>query len=302
MSHKISIKEKKEWLALFEQGLTENQVAKKVKRDLRTIVAGLREASAERHLVNAEAEMLRNALFKHQNKLTDVLNNISYMLVLPVSIPELHEDENNMLQPVPITGALLEMNAAQELILKIHDEDKLEWELLQAHLKSDDLWKYLKRWREAVIDYYQACWQFKKSIKVQLKEETGLVFKEHNNKTVEYLTPATIELFYEVAMRKLLGIKDSTNLEESILAEDNGRVIHNGNELARCRKTAECRDKILSVFKSLTNTIANPQAGKVKNTHTALSEIAKKARRQVDELLSLGMITGKCRVCTRLGK
>ena len=57
MPKKISIQEKKKWLEMSEEGKTENQIAKNEKRDLRTVVNGIQEASRHRSLANAEAEI-----------------------------------------------------------------------------------------------------------------------------------------------------------------------------------------------------------------------------------------------------
>jgi hypothetical protein len=96
-----------------------------------------------------------------------------------------------------------------------------------------------------------------------------------------------------------LGIKDGTNLEENLVAGEDETVRHAGTELGRCKRTVECRDKIKSVFISLPKT---GSACEVKRTYTELADITKKAKRQAEEILLLGMITGKCRVCSRLGK
>ena len=74
------------------------------------------------------------------------------MLVLPPSDLKLRE-ENGLLVPIPLPGSLIEQIPEKEITLKIHDEEKLEWELLQDHLKSDKLWSYIKRWRQAMIEY-----------------------------------------------------------------------------------------------------------------------------------------------------
>ncbi len=92
MSKKISIREKKQWLDMFEQGLTEVQIARKTGRDSRTIVKGIEEASKKKRLASTEAEMLRNALFKHQDQLTGLLKNIVEMLVLPPYDLKLREE------------------------------------------------------------------------------------------------------------------------------------------------------------------------------------------------------------------
>ncbi|MFH1031887.1 MAG: hypothetical protein V1767_04950 [Chloroflexota bacterium] len=298
MSRKISIQEKKRWLEMFELGMTENQVAKKVKRDLRTIVSGLQEASRDRHLANAEAEMLRNALLNHQNQLMNVLRNISNMLVLPPAHLELRE-ENSLLLPIPLSGSLIEETPEKEITLRTHDEDKLEWELLQEHLKSDKLWNYLKRWRQAMIDYIGTRRDFKQAIKSSLENKTKLRFERQGKEKTEYLLPITVDLLYGVATNRILGVKDATNLEENIKAGSDESVRHGTTELAHCKDAAKCRDRIISVFLSLSET---PAGFKVKSTYAELATVTRLARRHVDEILLLGMVTGKCRVCARLGR
>ena len=107
MSKKISIQEKRKWLDMYEQGKTEVQIAREMHRDPRTIVKGLEEASKDRRLASAEAEMLRNALFRHQDQLTGILENITKMLVLPPDNLEMLEEREGVLAPLPLSGALL---------------------------------------------------------------------------------------------------------------------------------------------------------------------------------------------------
>lgn len=298
MSRKISIQEKKKWLEMFELGKTENQIAREVKRDLRTIVNGLQEASRDRHLANAESEMLRKALFNHQDKLINLLTSISNMLVLPPSNMVLREDENGLLLPEPLPGLLIEQTTEKQINLRIHDEDKLEWELLVEHLKADKLWGYIKKWRPTLAEHIYARCQFKKEIKSSLENETGLKFRGKSGDQPEYLLPAIVDLLYGVTTNRILGIKDGSDLEHNILTDEKG-FIRYGSELARCKDAAKCRDKIMSVIGALPNTST---AIAVKNTFSDLTAITKSARRQVDEILLLGMVTGKCRVCTRLGR
>jgi len=299
MSRKISIQEKKKWLELFEEGKTENQIALHEGKDLRTIVNGLQEASRQRHLANAEAEMLRTALLSHQEKLMSVVKGMAHMLVLPDIVLTLREDENGLMTPTPIAGGTLEQDIDKKITLTITDKEKLEWELLQSHLKSDKLWKQLDRWEAAMTTHIKARWVFKISIKNNLEAETGLKFKGVNDSQTEYLLPTVHEIFYEVSIRKILGIKDGTDLEHTITAEKDGIVKHLGNNLAVCKKTTWCKDKIIDVLTYLPTKTA---AQEVNRTYTELEVITRIARRQIDEILSLGMIMGKCRVCSRLGR
>src|SRR3989339_2117057 len=216
MSRKISIQQKKKWLELFEQGLTENQIAEKLHKDLRTIVSGLQAASRERHLANAEAEMLRNALFSHQDKLTNILKGMALMLVLPDLNLKIRIDEKGLFLSTPLSGSLLEQTPDTQMTLKIHDEEKLEWELLEEHLKTDKLWNYLKRWRIAVVAHMKARWQLFGFISLNFETETSLAFKKKGQRQSEFLEPIITDLFYEIAIAKLLGVKDGTDLEHTL--------------------------------------------------------------------------------------
>ena len=119
MSKKISIQEKKKWLEMFEQGQTEVQIARQTKRDPRTIIKGIEETSKKMRLASTEAEMLRNALFKHQDQLTGLLKNIVEMLVLPPYDIKLHEESEGILAPIPLSGALLRHISKEQMILEI---------------------------------------------------------------------------------------------------------------------------------------------------------------------------------------
>jgi hypothetical protein len=289
MSKKISIREKREWLDMYEQGKTEVQIAREKHRDPRTIVKGIEEASKNRRLASAEAEMLRSALFKHQDQLADLLKNIASMLVMPPDNLEMIEERENVLAPISFSGSLLKHPSKEQMTLTIHAEDKLEWEILYEHLKQEKLWESIKQWRKALIDYIWARWQYKLMIKSKLTMETNLkssANEEHQSSI--YLLRELVNLLQEVTSRRILGVKDTTNMEKAI-----------DSKLSSYNDTSESRDNIISVYTSLPET---NEAYKIKNTHEELARITRLAKRQADEILLLGMITGKCRVCRRLGR
>ena len=289
MSKKISIQEKRKWLDMYEQGRTEVQIARGVGRDPRTIVKGLEEASKDRRLASAEAEMLRNALFRHQDQLTGILKNIATMLVLPPYNLEIREEREGILAPISLSGPLLKHISREQMILEIHDEDKLEWELLKEHLKQDKLWEYIRQWRKAIQDHIWARWQFKQTIKSNLLRDTDLGSPKYtDSKKLENLLHELVDLFCDVTTQRILGIRNTTDVQRLI-----------DEKLVSYKDTAETGDKLVSIFDSLPGSI---EAFKVKNTYEELTKITKLAKRQVDEILLLGMVTGKCRVCRRLGR
>lgn len=271
MPRKISIREKREWLEMYEQGKTEAQISKELRRDQRTIAKGIEEAGKERQLINAETEMLRNALFDHQDQLKVILRNIQSMLVMPPHNLELREEEgSDVPATIHIPKARIEPASGDQMSLIINDEDKLEWEMLQEHLKQDKLWALLKQWRKAMEEYTQALWIFRKQVKYFL-DEAG---KTQDEEQTQYPIPE-VSFMSEVAIKRILDIPDKTDLEPSY------------------------GDKAVSILTKLPDIF---EATKVKITHEALDKITKSTKRGVDEILLLGMVTGKCRVCRRLGK
>ncbi len=288
MSKKISMREKNKWLDMFEEGMTETQIAKKTTHDPRTIVKGLEEATKERRLASAEYEMLRDALAKHQNQLTGILDNIIEMLVLPPHDLKLREESEGILAPIPLSCSLVKQISKDQMILEIYDEEKLEWELLKEHLNQDKLWGYINQWREAILDYMWAIWQFKLAIKA--KVENGAYLKSSNEAKEKRYNTLRIEitnLFYEVAASLLLGIRNVTDIKESIDSKLSGIDIEESFS-----------QKLKVIFDSLSTT---KEASKIKSTYATLADITKIAKRQAQETKLLNIITGKCRVCRRLG-
>ena len=289
MSKKISIQEKRRWLDLYEQGRTEVQIAREVKRDPRTIVKGLEEASKDRRLSSVEVEMLRSALFKHQDQLTGILKNMAEMLMMPPYNLELREEKEGILSPIPLSGVLLKPVSNDQMGLEIHVENKLEWELLKEHLKQDELWDLIKQWRKVLIDHVWARWQFKQAIKSNLLSGTDLGSPKYiDDKKLENLLRELVDLFYNVTTQRILGIRKTTDVQRLI----DEKLLHYSD-------TAQTRDKLVSVFDSLPGSV---EALRIKDTYERLSRITELAKGQVDEILLLGMVTGKCRVCRRLGR
>ncbi|MFC1902293.1 hypothetical protein ACFLX3_05145 [Chloroflexota bacterium] len=288
MSKKISIQEKKKWLDMFEQGLTEVQIARKTGRDSRTIVKGIEEASKEKRLASTEAEMLRNALFKHQDQLTGLLKNIVEMLVLPPYDLKLREESEGILAPIPLTGALLKQISKEQLILEIHNEDKLEWELLKEHLKQDKLWEDIKQWRDAMLDHIWVRCQFKLAIQSEVaKNVDPISTNKKDKKQLETAKRDLVDLFFDVVTQRILGIRNETDMEKAIDFKMSG-----------FEDKGVSRQKLVAIFDLLPGT---KEAYKLKSTFIALAGITKLAKKQADEIMLLNMITGKCRVCRRLG-
>jgi hypothetical protein len=240
-------------------------------------------------------------LQKHQNQLTDVLDDIDSMLVIPPYNLVLREEKDSILARIQLAGASIRPISEEFIVVEITKENELVWELFREHIKQDHIWDSLKQWRIALQDYIRAIWHFKQAIKAKLEEATGLKFIKRQDENVsEYLLPEGTDLIYEVKIKIILDIPDATGLENNVITGDDNFIRHGpgGTKFAYCINKAECRDKIVSVSTSLPNT---PEANKVRITHQQLVGITGKTKREVEEIKLLNMVPGKCRVCRRLG-
>ena len=126
-------------------------------------------------------------------------------------------------------------------------------------------------------------------IKSNLIKDTELETPKYtDNKQSANLLGELVALFYDVTTKRILGIPNATDVQ---------RLIY--EKLLSYKDAVETGDKLVSIFDSLPISI---EAFRVKNTYEELTKITKLAKRQVDEILLLGMVTGKCRVCRRLGR
>jgi len=299
MSRKISIKDKKRWLEMYEAGKTEVQIARAEKRDPRTITRGIDEAIKDKRLTNIEDDLIRNALVDHQEQLKKSLRDIASILEMPPYNLEMREEQEGFFAPIPLSGALAKHVFKEQIVLEVEVEKKLEWELLQEHLKQEKLWDYLKQWRKALVDYLWARWRLKLSIRSRLEEQGLKYSKDRIDTESDCFSLEIWEMMFKVLVNRTLGVTEGTNLAEGLVDGDDGFLRYLRKEVAHSKNSTECKEKVLSVSNSSLN---SPEVSEVRRTHRELADLTRTARREVDELLALNMVIGRCRVCRRLGR
>lgn len=86
MPRKVSMVTKKQWLTEYDEGKTQISIANEHKRDVRTIKKGIEDARRERDITFARAELLKEALRKHNSDLMSLLEQLMIVLQpLPMS-------------------------------------------------------------------------------------------------------------------------------------------------------------------------------------------------------------------------
>lgn len=183
-------------------------------------------------------------------------------------------------------------------------QSKLEWGLLQEHLKGDPMWASLNAWRRAFEAYVEARVNLETKCALLLMKNTGykLVEQSFDQSVLPCLYSYPIlDVFYQVVLDKTLGVERETRFEDTVMVDkESGRVRYGvGMVLAEAPgEEEECKANILV---SLKEVLESAEAAKVKKTDADLVEATVKAKRAVEEVLLLELVTGECRVCRRLG-
>lgn len=303
MPRKIPLTQMRDWLQSYERGKSEAAIARQARRDVRTVKKGIEQARREQDAHTARAELLKDALRKHQDDLLGVVNALlSALVMLPPGL-ELQWEQYVSLRPIPLAGATATYDSGKGWTITLHVEAESRWELLQQHLGRDSMWNAVAKWKNALALHIEARIALKRKTAALLKERTGydVVQYPETASRVGSVYPAAVDLFYQVGLNRALGIADRTNPEESIVATPDGYIGHRpgGTRLAYTRDSSEeCRTNILAAFKDLQ---VSPEAKEARATYLEAGEFTDKAKRAVEEISLLGMITGQCRVCRRLG-
>jgi hypothetical protein len=191
--------------------------------------------------------------------------------------------------------------------VRLDIEEKPEWELLDEHLRpADPLKKALSSWKKALASYIEARISFKRKIAALLKQETGLRMLEKSSvqladmgSEAPFIDPYAVDVLGQMLLDYLIHSRDMAALADNITVTNDTEVRYdNGSLLAYTPDTAaECKTNIVRVM-SLPDISQDEDLVK---TYQTMEEAANKAKRAAQELLLLGLVPGRCRICRRLG-
>ena len=306
MPKKISITDKREWLRRYENGETEiqirNSLPEKSRYDLKTIKSGIESARFEKAASSALDSLIRDSLRKHQDDLLGVVNNILSALVLPdryLPSGKIIEGKHTKSIPIELPESQVFYDINKGLVLALKDEDSFLWGLLWEHMRHDNLRKKLNDWKSAVTSHFLARNMLALEIENLLKTKTGYEIID-NGERLPVLYLHTVERFIQQVTNISLGGSQRKALEDLLIVNTrDGIVLLVNDTLARCPGTEEeCKQNVLDAVKAA---IKSKEATRVSETYYQIDKPMKKVRDILEEITSLGMIPGKCRVCRRMG-
>lgn len=302
MSRKISMVTKKQWLKEYDEGKSQIAIATKSKRDVRTIKKGIEEARRERDIVFARADLLKEALRRHNADLMSLLEQLMVVLQpIPAGqvIPWRVIDSGSLIFP----GGKAEYETwpdARVWNVTLDIEAEARWQLLLEHLKRDPLSKALNAWKKTLSLHIEARVNLKQELAELLERKTGYQLENEPSGDRCLIFSAVDHLFHYL----LMGLPhpvDIARMVNNIAADsDTGQVKYGeGTTLAFAPGEEEdCKNSIISALKELPKTEAMSTLLTTCEIHRRSSDKASKA---VEEIRMMGLIPGQCRICRRLG-
>lgn len=304
MPKKISPNDMRHWLKQYDSGKSEAAIAKAAHRDVRTVKRRIAQARRERDASGARVELLKNALKQHQDRLLNVVKEVESGLVMPTRDLLRAYWQITPTSTLGFVGSTATYETEKGWIVTLVAESKLEWGLVQEHLKGDPMLASLTAWRKAFAAHIDANVNFSAKCAASLMGKTGykLVAQtvDRSDEPPFLYSWSTLDLIFQAALDKALGVVQTKNLEEMIeVHTDSGILWYGGNKLAEAPGEEErCKGNILA---ALEEAIESTEAAKMGQTYRELEEATKKAGRAVEEILLLELVPGECRICRRLG-
>lgn len=300
MPKQIPTAEKTKWLRAYENGDSYVHIAERHEHDVRTVKRGVEEARRLRDVRSAHSELFKEALREHQADLKGVIDDIMAALKVPPLDKVLSTTESTTPEVLHIEKATVQSEASGSISVTLKGEGTLLWELLREHLKRDPLWQILDRWKSAVAHDLLARGTLKAKAKEVLAKNTKPPVLREATEGARVEAIATVDLFYQAALSRALGIPDGPDLESGIRTET-GTVLYYDVCLAKGLPEGSeerCKRDILKAYKEF---LASPEVKSLPDKYKQAQELTTKAERTVEEIHLMGLVLGQCRVCRRIG-
>lgn len=261
---KISVnrRERQEWLNRLESGEGITSIARKARRDIRTVKDNIEIATNERQKNEAEKELLVGIMRQHQEKLLREVDRLRQRVVSYRSVQ----------------------------IVLTEPEDEMLHEGLMEHLKRSPLRRMLKSFEDAVDDDLK----FREQIRKRLaKEESDIEPALPSGIVTNPWTEAILDNLYS-------GLLDDgkSSLQYIKEKQSDGKYKVGYGSCILIRDTA-MEFHLEAVINSHRNliSVAKQYISSIDERRQLLGDIAVPIKKELDTLIMKGYISGKCTYC-----
>jgi hypothetical protein len=303
MPKKFLETDKREWLEFYESGKTETWIAKEhAKCDIRTVRRGIEEARRKQDAKVARAELLKEALRKHQDSLLEELEKILSALIVPsedFAALSWYRNGDSIFTRLEILAERGEVGEISEPAKATRSQEDTLRRLLKQHLKNDRLWKVLAQWEKAYAAHLAARIAFQLKTVAILEEKTGYKLVDEKDIPPFLCSYTTGDLFYKTTLRDSFGVGSRIDLKKDIVV-GTGEIRYLNLILAEVNPGNEEKTKVnlLAAFEQLGE---STEVSSVVETHITLKDAVMRVGQVAEQIKLLGLITGQCEICRRLG-
>ena len=292
-----SIKETREWLELYESGWSEAHLAQRKGRDIRTIRKYLTEAQAERRFNQAELEVLKTALTKHQEQLLATLNELDAAIALPEPDTRFYfGDDTSKIEFNAGKAVAIQPKSSTDIIVNLDLENSLLFTLVEQHLNHNLPIFSLKGWKTACGNYIRRCGLFCREVvevinrsMIEVQEEVGF----ENVILLDFICKNSF---------KFILLNDRTILEKAVerlqINKNRGEIILKpGTTLLSCPGYEEA---CLEAITKLLSTDNLKKFTYIREAYKQLEMETQTLKRDIQTLILTNFLPGECDVCRRL--
>lgn len=282
MPEKISIKQMRQWLELFESGRTIDAIAHKFGRDVRTIKSGIERARRDRSAEAVRTGMMTDAIKQHQVALLNTVGEI-------ISGLETGADR----------FAALARYSDVSVFATLPGEATPYWELLRQHLPRDPLWDFLNRRKKAVMEFAGTCTELRNKTDQLLVQKCRCAIVENDGRPPFLFTTAP-EIIYAEVLYAATDQHPRTDIHNFLQIDvKSGQVMLAHTVLAVAPGSEE---EFAGYIREVLHEIdVSEEAARLPGKYRAMLDAKEKTRRAAEEIVLVGMVTGLCRICRRLG-
>lgn len=294
--------QRREWLDRYESGTSIPQIATSARRETRTITKHLAIAADERERAIARTQLYKDAIVEHNNRLIARLTEVRDSFTIPPN--ERFTSQAHFPQAATITVEKLVISDIGEdpqirFGLDYDPDAERLLELVREHLKSEkSLWKALDRWIATLKSYVKACYELGRTAGEHIINEhkLNLVPQDKQSEGVH-------ERFLEWVCRLAIEGKGKTPEEKKLLPlnKRGGQLYYGDSAMASSSSPGtlkKAREVFLSTLDSLQQDVDRDE---IRRLNKDLDALGDKLKREVGDVLLLGVVTGRCAVCGKLG-
>ena len=283
--------QKEGWFEEFEKGSSIAKLSNYHKKDPRTIKAGIEYVRDRRLTAQVQVEVLKEGIRKHQEMLLEVLSKAADGAVqVPTHVEKLYLPTPDV-PTLQLEGLKVIASSEKYVDVEWEVEQDFAWQLLQQHLGKVKVFRYLSRWKSALVEELNARLALKRLVRDGVVQEAGLAISE-NPKKPNAIRP---EALYELTKRVFsIALQEKTVYAIDIHVDEDGVMHANDGAKGRHGKDDELAKGLMNFIEDIAT---GEMAQSLLRHHEDVDGAAKRARQALLEIALSYYIPGHCASC-----